>query len=173
MKESKTERKVKKIFDNFFEDNWDEPKKKKKRKKKEKEPKFDFLWHLVNVANISPTIAKDWMQVRKEKKAVNTATAFNFLYNELDKIREKYGITNNDAIKICVIRCWMGCKVSYFETINFADYDITPSLPQQLQLQPQYQNPTQTPYYYGRNQSRHPETFVRTFTEKDQQNQVF
>lgn len=183
MRETKAEKKVKKAFATFFDENWAHPEKKEARearergenpkrgrkKKVEKEKKFDFLWHLINITKVSPVIAQDWMQVRKEKRAVNTQTAFNSLYNELEKITEKFGITNNDAITICVIRSWMGCRASYFENLNFADYGIT-ATKQQDNI---HQNTNTNNPYYGRNQQRHPEAFVRTFTEKDQQSQVF
>ena len=146
----------------FFDDNWDKPL--DKEKKKRKNEKFDFTKALVEIG-VNEEVANDWMTVRKQKKAANTRTAFNLLLGQLEIIRNKYKITNNDIIMVCVSRCWMGCRASFFDNINFADYGIETDANSNLP------NINQNIPYYGR--QRHQEAFVRTFTEEDQQNTVF
>ena len=147
----------------FFDENWDKPL--DKENKKRKSEKFDFEQALVDVG-VNDEVARDWMAVRKQKKAANTRTAFNLLLGQLEIIRNKYKVTNNDIIMVCVCRCWMGCRASFFDNINFADYGIETAV-QNNNLP----NINQNIPNYGR--TRHQEAFVRTFTEEDQQNQVF
>ena len=148
---------------NFFDENWDKPL--DKEKKKRKTEKFDFTKALIE-AGVNEEVANDWVTVRKQKKAANTRTAFNLLLGQLEIIRNKYKVTNNDIIMVCVSRCWMGCRASFFDNINFADYGIDTDAQQQPNI-------NQNIPYYGRQQQRHQEAFVRTFSEEDQQNQVF
>lgn len=147
----------------FFDENWDKPI--EKEKKKRKTEKFDFAKALTETG-VNEEVANDWMAVRKQKKAANTRTAFNLLLGQLEIIRNKYKVTNNDIIMVCVCRCWMGCRASFFDNINFADYGIETYAQQQPNI-------NQNIPYYGRQQQRHQEAFVRTFSEEDQQNQVF
>ena len=144
----------------FFDENWDKPL--DKENKKRKSEKFNFEQALVDVG-VNEEVARDWMAVRKQKKAANTRTAFNLLLGQLEIIRNKYKVTNNDIIMVCVCRCWMGCRASFFDNINFADYGIETDV--------QNTNINQNIPNYGR--ARHQEAFVRTFSEEDQQNQVF
>lgn len=150
----------------FEEDNIllfnDKPSKRRGRKKS---VKFDWLSNLLLVG-VDETVAKDWLKVRKDKKATNTQTAFEFTLRELEKIKSKFGVTYTDAITVCVIRNWMGCRCSFFDNINFAEYGI--------QCKNNHsQSINQNIPYYGRQQQRNAEAFVRTFTEEDQQNTVF
>ena len=147
----------------FFDDNWDKPL--EKEKKKRKTEKFDFAKALTE-AGVNEEVANDWVTVRKQKKAANTRTAFNMLLGQLSKIREKYKITNNDIIMVCVCRDWRGCAASWFDNINFADYGIDTAV-QNNNLP----NINKNIPNYGR--TRHQEAFVRTFSEEDQQNQIF
>lgn len=149
----------------FFDENWDKPL--DKEKKKRKTEKFDFKKSLTEIG-VNDEVAQDWMAVRKQKKAANTRTAFNLLLGQLEIIRNKYKVTNNDIIMVCVSRCWMGCRASFFDNINFSDYGI--ETPLQNNNLP---NINQNIPYYGRQQQRHSEAFVRTFSEEDQQNTVF
>lgn len=149
---------------NFFDENWNKPL--DKEKKKRKTEKFDFAKALTE-AGVNEEVANDWMTVRKQKKAANTRTAFNLLLGQLEIIRNKYKVTNNDIIMVCVCRCWMGCRASFFDNINFADYGIETDANNNLP------NINKNIPYYGRQQQRHQEAFVRTFSEEDEQNQVF
>lgn len=147
---------------NFFDENHNKPL--DNELKKRKSEKFDFERSLVE-AGVNEEVARDWMAVRKQKKAANTRTAYNLLLGQLEIIRNKYKVTNNDIIMVCVCRCWMGCRASFFDNINFADYGIETDANNNLP------NINQNIPNYGR--TRHQEAFVRTFTEEDQQNTVF
>lgn len=160
---NKQEKTFREACKHFFDENWSKPL--DKEKKKRKSEKFDFKKALVEDANVNEEVASDWMAVRKQKKAANTRTAFNLLLGQLEIIRNKYKVTNNDIIMVCVSRCWMGCRSSFFDNINFADYGI------ETPFQNNSQIINQNIPNYGRN--RHQEAFVRTFSEEDQQNQIF
>lgn len=90
-----------------------------------KKEKFDFLAGLISL-NVEEQVAKDWMKVRAAKKASDSSTAFKQLETALKKITQTYGISNNDAIRVCVTNGWYGCKESYFSNIRLSDYNISP-----------------------------------------------
>lgn len=83
----------------------------------------DFLSGLIN-AGVEESVARDWMSIRKAKKASNTATALKLVLKAFGTIKERYGISENDAITICVARGWYGCAASYFDNIKLEDYGI-------------------------------------------------
>lgn len=89
-----------------------------------KKEKFNFLAALLSLG-IEEQVAKDWMKIRAAKKASDSGTAFKQLETALSKIMQSYNISYNDAIKICVINGWYGCKESYFTNIRFSDYGIS------------------------------------------------
>lgn len=64
---------------------------------------FDFYKSLLEIG-VKEQTAKDWMLVRKAKKAVNSITAFDGLKSQI----EKSGLSANDCIKIAVERNWQG-----------------------------------------------------------------
>lgn len=86
----------------------------KERKRKErKENKttvfvFDFFKSLLDLG-VDEKIAKDWMLVRKNKKAANTETAFNAIAKEITIS----GLTANECIEIAVVRSWQGFKAEW------------------------------------------------------------
>lgn len=84
---------------------------------------FDFVLSLVSVG-VDKDVVSDWIKIRNAKKASNTATAFASIKNALERINVKYGISPTNAIKICVINGWYGCRESYFEKIRIADYGL-------------------------------------------------
>lgn len=91
-----------------------------------KKGKFDFLASLISL-DVEEQVAKDWMKVRTAKKASDSSTAFKQLETALNKILQTYGISHNDAIRVCVTNGWYGCKESYFSNIRLSDYNITPA----------------------------------------------
>lgn len=90
-----------------------------------KKGKFDFLAGLISL-DVEEQVAKDWMKVRAAKKASDSSTAFKQLETALNKILQTYGISHNDAIRVCVTNGWYGCKESYFSNIRLSDYNISP-----------------------------------------------
>lgn len=86
----------------------------KERKGKEKKENkttgfvFDFFKSLLDLG-VDEKIAKDWMLVRKNKKAANTETAFNAIAKEITIS----GLTANECIEIAVVRSWQGFKAEW------------------------------------------------------------
>lgn len=83
----------------------------------------DFLAGLME-AGVDENVARDWISIRKAKKASNTATALKLVLNSFSAINDKYGISANDAITVCVARGWYGCQTSYFDNVNLSDFGL-------------------------------------------------
>jgi hypothetical protein len=66
-------------------------------------PVFSFLNSLISLG-VEDQTAKDWMKVRKEKKATNTETALKAFLTSV----EKSGKTVNEVVKICAENSWKG-----------------------------------------------------------------
>ena len=104
----------------------------KERKKKEniivkKSEKFSFQDELKNLG-ADDQLIKDWMTVRKSKKASNTETAFNNFKTQLEKTQ----LDLNTVLRICIARDWRGFDASWMNNINLADYQVqTQSIPEQ------------------------------------------
>jgi hypothetical protein len=62
---------------------------------------------------VDEQIAKDWLIVRKDKKATNTQTAFNRIANEI----KQCAITPNECITIAVERSWSGFKAEWLDNL--------------------------------------------------------
>lgn len=71
--------------------------------------KFDFLKALIEIG-VEESIAKDWLLVRKNKKASNTKTAFTRIKNEL----EKSNGTPTECITFAVVRSWAGYEADWY-----------------------------------------------------------
>ena len=63
---------------------------------------------------VTEQIAKDWLEVRKMKRAPLTQTALDAIIKEADKAR----LTLNDAIKACVENSWQGFKADWYLNAN-------------------------------------------------------
>lgn len=74
---------------------------------------FDFKKNLIELG-VEEQVAEDWMQVRKEKKASNTETAFKRLKEEI----HKSGLSANECITLAVERSWQGFRAEYLNSIN-------------------------------------------------------
>lgn len=70
--------------------------------------KFDFLNSLGNIG-VSEGTARDWMAVRKNKKATNTETAFKSIEREILKT----GRPAEECIRIAVENSWSGFKAEW------------------------------------------------------------
>jgi uncharacterized protein YdaU (DUF1376 family) len=60
-------------------------------------------------AGVSPTVARDWFVIRKNKKAPLTETAWKAILSEASKA----GLSIGEAIKISAERGWQGFKASW------------------------------------------------------------
>ena len=75
--------------------------------------KFDFKKSCVSLG-IELDIVKDWLIVRKGKKASNTKTAFELIKSELSKTT----LPANECIRIAVENSWSGFKADWLKTVN-------------------------------------------------------
>ena len=70
--------------------------------------RFDFLKSLIALG-VKEQTARDWMQVRKEKKASNTETAFRKIEQEIGKS----GASAEDCIRMSAECSWAGFKAEW------------------------------------------------------------
>lgn len=80
----------------------------KETKKKKIYTNFDFFTHLVEMG-VRVQVAQDWLQVRKEKKASNTETAWALFLSEVGKS----GMTVEQCVMVCVEHSWKGFKAEW------------------------------------------------------------
>ena len=78
-----------------------------------KEDKYSFLASLLE-NGFDEQLSKEWMQVRKQLKAVNTETAFNSFMAEV----KKHGGDRNKILRKCVERSWKGFNHTWLEKEN-------------------------------------------------------
>lgn len=78
-----------------------------KRNKRSNTP-FDFLKSLIE-KGVVEQVAKDWLEVRKRKKASNTQTAFKGLETQI----VKSGLNWNEAITTAVTHSWAGFNADW------------------------------------------------------------
>ena len=81
-----------------------------KNDKKEKNTIYSFLDSLIE-NGFDEKLSRDWMEVRKQRKAVNTETAFNDFLTQV----QKHGGNKNEILKTCVERSWKGFNHSWIE----------------------------------------------------------
>lgn len=67
---------------------------------------FNFLNSLISL-DIDKDVANDWIQVRRNKNASNTKTAFNMIEKEIKECNN-IGLNPNDCIKLAVQKSWSG-----------------------------------------------------------------
>lgn len=79
--------------------------------------KFLFVEALKNLG-ADEQLIKDWLAVRKTKKASNTQTAFNGFLREFNKT----DLTVNTVLKICIERSWQGFNASWLANVNLSEY---------------------------------------------------
>ena len=72
--------------------------------------KFSFISALIE-NGFDEKLSRDWMQVRKQRKAVNTETAFNDFLTQV----QKHGGNKNEILRTCVERSWKGFNHSWIE----------------------------------------------------------
>ena len=70
--------------------------------------RYDFKKALLEIG-VSEQTAKDWMEVRKERKAANTETAFQGIEREI----LKSGRSAEECIRVAVENSWRGFKAEW------------------------------------------------------------
>ena len=84
-----------------------------KNEKNEKNNKYSFLASLLE-HGFDEKLSLEWMEVRKQLKAVNTETAFNSFMTQV----EKHGGDRNHILRKCVERSWKGFNANWLEKEN-------------------------------------------------------
>lgn len=84
-----------------------------KNDNKERNTKYSFLASLLD-NGFDEKLSKEWMEVRKQKKAVNTQTAFNDFMTQV----KKHGGDRNKILRKCVERSWKGFNHTWLEKEN-------------------------------------------------------
>lgn len=84
-----------------------------KNEKKEKNNTYSFLASLLD-NGFDEKLSLEWMEVRKQLKAVNTETAFNSFMTQV----EKHGGDRNHILRKCVERSWKGFNANWLEKEN-------------------------------------------------------
>ena len=84
-----------------------------KNDNKERNTKYSFLASLLD-NGFDEKLSREWMEVRKQKKAVNTQTAFDDFMTQV----KKHGGDRNKILRKCVERSWKGFNHSWLEKEN-------------------------------------------------------
>ena len=79
--------------------------------------RFNFKSGLIDMG-IDPQVASDWLQVRKNKRASNTQTAFTRLKSEIEKICAARGMTPTEVVSIAVERSWQDIKAEWIDNVT-------------------------------------------------------
>lgn len=75
--------------------------------------KYSFLASLIE-NGFDEKLSREWMEVRKQLKAVNTETAFNSFITQV----KKHGGDKNKILRTCVERSWKGFNHTWLEKEN-------------------------------------------------------
>jgi hypothetical protein len=84
-----------------------------KNDNKERNTKYSFLASLLD-NGFDEKLSREWMEVRKQKKAVNTQTAFDDFMTQV----KKHGGDRNKILRKCVERSWKGFNHTWLEKEN-------------------------------------------------------
>lgn len=84
-----------------------------KKEKKEKNNTYSFLSSLLE-HGFDEKLSREWVEVRKQLKAVNTETAFNSFMSQV----QKHGGDKNRILRTCVERSWKGFNANWLEQEN-------------------------------------------------------
>lgn len=85
----------------------------KQEREERKEDKYSFLDSLLE-NGFDEKLSREWMEVRKQLKAVNTETAFNSFITQV----KKHGGDRNKILRTCVERSWKGFNHTWLEKEN-------------------------------------------------------
>ena len=91
----------------------DKPNGNKQEGEERKEDKYSFLASLLE-NGFDEKLSREWMEVRKQKKAVNTETAFDDFMTQV----KKHGGDRNHILRKCVERSWKGFNHTWLEKEN-------------------------------------------------------
>jgi len=104
-------------LENFFSEHSNNiPENFEKEKSSAQKEKFNFKTNLIKYG-FDEKLVDDWLEVRKNKKATNSETAFNSFINEIES--KKCNI--NEMLQISVTNSWAGFKHQWVENIKKQD----------------------------------------------------
>ncbi len=81
------------------------------------EAKFSFVEALKKLG-ADDQLIKDWLAVRKTKKASNNQTSFNRFESQLIKS----SLNINTVLRICIERDWKGFDITWLSNVNLDEY---------------------------------------------------
>lgn len=81
-----------------------------KGKEEEKEYKYSFEASLCEYG-FNPELVKQWLVIRKQKKAVNSEIAFKGFIREV----EKSHLTKDEILQLCIEKSWKGFEAIWIE----------------------------------------------------------
>lgn len=85
----------------------------KEEDKEIKKKTYSFLASLLE-HGFDEKLSREWVEVRKQLKAVNTETAFNSFMSQV----QKHGGDKNRILRTCVERSWKGFNANWLEQEN-------------------------------------------------------
>jgi hypothetical protein len=100
-----------KSMDTYSQEEQEEEEEQQQEEEQYKPKVFNFKNSLIDLG-VQPDIIKDWLLVRKNKKATNSETAFNSIKTEI----EKTNLNANDCIKLAVEKSWSGFNSEWVKT---------------------------------------------------------
>lgn len=86
------------------------------KQEKVKKEKSTFNAQDLIAMGVDEQHAKDWIEVRKRKKAAMTMTALNGVIREA----KKAGVSLAEAIRVCAEKSWQGFEASWLSNMAFA-----------------------------------------------------
>lgn len=86
--------------------------------------KFNFKQRLLELG-YDENLVKDWLEVRKRKKATNTETALNGFHKQVTDT----GRPINEILKLCVENSWQGFNKTWLKNITNEPHKPTISIP--------------------------------------------
>jgi len=103
--------------------------------------KFNFSQSLINL-NFDIQLVKDWMLIRKAKKAQNSETAFNLFMHQV-----KLSKLKNEVLEICITNNWSGFRAEWLNNKKFNKNESnTNSKISKSNINSQFKRPSQPDY---------------------------
>ena len=85
----------------------------KECEKSSTQQEFNFISELIS-AGVTPNIASDYMEVRKQLKAINTQTAFRRLISEINTANAN-GVNADECIAMAIENSWKTFKWEWYQ----------------------------------------------------------
>lgn len=119
---NKSDRNASELISQSENDGIREEEIREEKRRGNKKGKFSFYHSLIELG-VEKEIAKEWIEVRKKKKATNSKTAFKAIANQI----QKSNLTPNECIEQAVIKSWAGFQADWIDSTNSKQTGIQPS----------------------------------------------